>query len=607
MNARCLALLGALTLAPAVSAGPLTLGRSELRVVELAAGTDVEAFAARNGIEGFEAQPLGGGAVAVRFPMEEGVWRAHRDALCSDHGVAGCSSDACLRDLGPETPAADIARPQPPAPVTEPAPEVAIFDAQLSGMDATHHAAVSVLLLPHRASLESVFGPAQPAPSGLVAGAAGCPAAPGETLRGPLMASASPDGHLRLAAPNGAHLESGCWDVLVVERCVSQRHPLSDQRPDIEPGHALLLVEAPPGGKTAVSLAQLAASHGITILESTPIKALDATLVRVALTDPAGDLPAALELLMQQPGVSAAQPEFRYQTSAHNDPFTWMNYGAQQTGADRLQLATSGAGVTLAVIDTGVDAGHAELVGRVDGGRDLTGYGAGGERHGTAVAGLIGAAADNGIGAYGMAPEAKIVAIKACEPESPTSLGARCWSSTLARALDAAIALKLPVINMSLGGPRDPLLERLVALAVSHGQLIVAAAGNAGPDGPPSYPAAYPGVLAVGAIDGHARPWPNSSRGESVAVSAAGVGVPVPVPGETYPAQLSGTSMAAAHVSGVAALLLALKPGASGTEVGVALRASAHPAAGGAPALVDGCAAAARLGVAPTSCAEAPK
>ena len=476
MSARLLALLGALALAPAAPADPLTLGSSDLRVVELAAGTDVEAFATRNGIAGFETQPLGDGAVAVRFPMEEGVWRAHRDALCSDRGVAGCSSDACLRDLGPETPGAEAPTPQPAAPATEPAPDAPLFEAQLSGPDATPHAGAKVLLLPHRPSLESVFGTPNPVPSGAIAGAAACSAA-GEAARGPLMASASPDGHIRLAAPPGAHLEPGCWDVLVVDRCVSRRRPLSDQRPDIEPGHALLLVEAPPGGKAAAGIEAFAASHGLSILESTPLKSLGVTLVRITLTDPTADLGAALELLQRQPGVSAAQPEFRYQTTAHNDPFAWMNYGAQQTGADRLQAATSGAGVTVAVIDTGVDAKHAELVGRVDGGDDLTGYGTSGDRHGTAIAGVIAAAADNGIGAYGMAPEAKVVSIKACEPESPAALGARCWSSTLARALDAAITLKLPIINMSLGGPRDPLLERVVALAVSHGQLIVAAAG----------------------------------------------------------------------------------------------------------------------------------
>lgn len=592
MRAGCLALLGALVLAPAAPAGPLSLGSGELRVVELAAGTDPEAFAARNGIGDFEVQPLGSGAVVVRFPMEEGVWRAHREALCSDHGVAGCSSDACLHDLGPE-----------PAPASS----ETIFDAQLTGTDASAHAGARVLLLPHRPSLESIFGTAAPAPNGPVAGAAACPAAPGEALRGPLMATAGAEGHLRLSAPPGAHLEPGCWDVLVVDRCVSHRRPLSDQHPDVEPGHALLLVAAPPAGKAAVGLEAFAASHGLTILESTPIKTLDVMLVRLVLTEPAGELGATLDLLAQLPGVSAAQPEFRYQTNAHSDPFAWMNYGARQTGADRLQTATSGAGVTVAVIDTGVDTHHAELAGRVDGDSDLTGYGPSGDRHGTAIAGLIAAAADNGVGAYGMAPEAKVVSIKACEPESPTSLGARCWSSTLARALDAAITLKVPIINMSLGGPRDPLLERMVAAAVSRGQLIVAAAGNAGPDGAPTYPAAYPGVLAVAAIDSHARLWPGSARGESVAVSAAGVGVPVPVPGETYPAQLSGTSMAAAHVSGVAALLLALKPGASGTDVGLALRASARAAAGGAPALVDGCAAAERLGVAPASCSEAPK
>jgi len=199
-----------------------------------------------------------------------------------------------------------------------------------------------------------------------------------------------------------------------------------------------------------------------------------------------------------------------------------------------------------------------------------------------------------------MAPDAQIISIKACQPQGRGALAARCWSSTLAKALDAALARKVRIVNLSLGGPKDPLLEKLVNAALAKSMLLVAAAGNSGADGTPSYPAAYAGVLAVGAIDSHERLWSDSTRGTFVTVTAPGVSVPVPVPGETYPAQLSGTSMAAAHVSGVAALMQGVKPDATGIVLRDALIAT-H--ATGTTARVDGCAAAQRLGLDPSVCA----
>src|SRR4029079_15597682 len=117
-----------------------------------------------------------------------------------------------------------------------------------------------------------------------------------------------------------------------------------------------------------------------------------------------------------------------------------------------------------------------------------------------ATAGLIAAEADNSLGAYGMAPAARVLAIKACQPESKTSAAARCWSSSLAKALDLAIRRDARIINMSLAGPDDPIVRKVVDAALAGQRLVIAAAGNGGPEAAPSFPAAHPGVLAVTGI-----------------------------------------------------------------------------------------------------------
>jgi subtilisin family serine protease len=131
----------------------------------------------------------------------------------------------------------------------------------------------------------------------------------------------------------------------------------------------------------------------------------------------------------------------------------------------------------VAIIDTGVDTEHPDLAGRTQLTRnyiddDVTEFR--NDRHGTQVAGLIAAAANNGIGIVGVAPDVRLMAYKACWQPTPSSAG-RCNSFTLAQALADALAARAQVINLSLVGPSDPLLEALVEKAISGGVIVVGA------------------------------------------------------------------------------------------------------------------------------------
>ena len=153
----------------------------------------------------------------------------------------------------------------------------------------------------------------------------------------------------------------------------------------------------------------------------------------------------------------------------------------------------------------------------------------------------------------------RIHSFKACHPRQPGGLAAQCWSSSLIKALDQAISAQLPIINMSVGGPPAPLLQRLIQQAAKQGTLIVAAAGNGGPQARPVYPAAWPETLAVTAVDPNRQLYPRANRGRYIRLAAPGVDLITAAPAQGQPI-VSGTSMAAAHVSGIAALLLEARP-----------------------------------------------
>ncbi|SDQ44393.1 S8 family peptidase [Thermostaphylospora chromogena] len=254
---------------------------------------------------------------------------------------------------------------------------------------------------------------------------------------------------------------------------------------------------------------------------------------------------------------------------------------------------TKGAGVTVAVIDSGVDDRLPELRGRVTNGPNMNSNVIGPEqkarpgRHGTAMASLIaGSGVDGGL--LGVAPEATVLSLPMLPDQGVDSgiptpeAGIMGRDSALARAIRYAANHGADVINMSLGGYGPHPDEReAVAYALSRGVVLVAAVGN---DGATEYarqngtsfwnfPAGYSGVIGVAAVDAEGRPASFSSDNLSVLVAAPGVGVPVALPGGGYESA-EGTSPAAALVSGVVALIKARHPDMRPELVARALTAS---------------------------------
>jgi subtilisin family serine protease len=216
------------------------------------------------------------------------------------------------------------------------------------------------------------------------------------------------------------------------------------------------------------------------------------------------------------------------------------------------QDGKAGAGVSVAIIDSGVDTTHPDLEGRAIVPLDLLDDDAPkADAHGTTVAGLIVASGR----LSGIAPDARLVAIRAFAPVGPDGT-AQSTSWTIAAALDAAHQAGADIVNMSFAGPRDPLVEAAVRGAARRSMFMIAAAGNEGPEAPPLYPAAYEAVLAVTATDPEDAIYERAGRGSHVMIAAPGVAVLGPVPGGGY-ALSSGTSLAAAHISGLAALMQA--------------------------------------------------
>jgi hypothetical protein len=316
-----------------------------------------------------------------------------------------------------------------------------------------------------------------------------------------------------------------------------------------------------PAGQSVLDpmIAELESRHGLRRLDVYELRSIDTTLVLFEIVRPQ-TVASVVAALAADPRVLFVEPNLLSQASAkRNDPLAGLQTGPPLIGVPQVFHRFSGNGVRVAIIDTGVESAHPDLAGRIaeranfadgDGGMDV---------HGTVIAGIIGAAADNGVGIYGIAPRAELLAIRACWPKVAGQAEAVCTAHALAKGLDFAILKAAKVINLSIGGPKDVLIPKLVDRAAALGIIVVAAVGNRGPKGEPVYPAALANVIAVTAIDGKGALYPYASHGDYIDVAAPGVNILSTTAGGIY-ASFSGASVAAAHVSGAAALLLEAKP-----------------------------------------------
>ncbi len=259
------------------------------------------------------------------------------------------------------------------------------------------------------------------------------------------------------------------------------------------------------------------------------------------------DRDALLLRLQADARVQLAQPLhiFEVKSAPRADPYAGMQTTLQRMQLPAAHQQSQGRGVRIAVIDTGVDSRHPDLAGRIAAeynvvDTDMVRFRQ--DRHGTAVAGVLAANRDNGIGMIGVAPQAMLISIKACW-ETTRGDTARCNSYTLAQAIARAVAERAQIINLSLTGPGDPLLTALTERAIAKGVIVVGASSGATGSG---FPGNVPGVIAA-ASDRSARAPVLHAPGDEVLTLA---------PGGRYDFA-SGDSLATAAISGVSALLMA--------------------------------------------------
>lgn len=310
---------------------------------------------------------------------------------------------------------------------------------------------------------------------------------------------------------------------------------------------------------------ELAREQNIQQLGSQVLGLMSTRIHRCRITDQRS-VDTVVQTLAADRRVASAQPNHLY--TLQETTGAAPQYAITKLNLNEVHRITKGETALVAVIDSGIDAGHEELAGIVTDSFDAIGGTFEAHPHGTGMAGAI--ASHSRL--MGTAPSAHILAVRAF---APSSNGGDGTTFDVVRGMDWAATKGAKVFNLSFAGPRDSLLSRAVQAALSRNIVVVAAVGNAGPKSPPLFPGAEPGVIAVTATDAKDGIMPLANRGSYVSVAAPGVDILLPAPKASY-AVSSGTSVAAAYVSGIAALMLSVEPDLDGKEVAEILRGTAR-------------------------------
>jgi subtilisin family serine protease len=368
----------------------------------------------------------------------------------------------------------------------------------------------------------------------------------------------------------------------------------------------VLLTISPSVQETTLNA--MARQHRLTLVESQDFALTGRKVFRWRIND-GRPVPAVINTLSTDLRIIAAQPNYLHRTQEDAAAEARPDQQAAATESPQYALAklrlpeahaiSKGDSIVVAVIDTSVDAAHPELAGVIAGTFDATGAAEKPQPHGTAMAGAIAAHGK----LTGAAPGVKLLSIQAFGATKSEGT-----SFNILKGLEWAAKENANIINMSFAGPADPAMRVMLAAAHAKGIVLIAAAGNAGPRSRPLYPAADPNVIAVTATDPEDNLFMRANRGRHIAVAAPGVNILVATPDGGYELT-SGTSVAAAEVSGIVALMLERDRKLDPAEVRRLLTSTARDLGPPGPddqfgaGLADAYAALAALGAGPTASA----
>jgi subtilisin family serine protease len=328
--------------------------------------------------------------------------------------------------------------------------------------------------------------------------------------------------------------------------------------------------------KVLGNAAAVATEYELKLIDDWPIESLNVYCVAYEAMRPMS-VNLLLQKLNDDPRVESAQELHQFESlamplSEYDDSYAGFQHGLESMSVLQAHAIADGKGVSIAVVDSGVDLHHEDFSGSRIRYRSFVSADqeSSSTAHGTAVVSLIVANPNNGKGIVGIAPAAKLTALRACWSNG-SSETAQCTSFTLAKALDYLVRRPPDLINLSIAGPRDALLGRLLDKALQNGTIVVAAQAQS-KNTDSAYPAEHVGVIPISAaVPGNTGA--SARKSPSDEIRAPGDQIMVALPDDSYGFR-SGSSLAAANASGVIALLLELSPDLDAARIADILRNS---------------------------------